>query len=69
MDGNTDIIGAVHTNVQHDSAVKHVSGRAIYIDDLPALPNMQEAVLVLSPHARAKILSIDTIFQEYAVFL
>lgn len=60
MDGNTDIIGAVHTNVQHDSAVKHVSGRAIYIDDIPALPNMQEAVLVLSPHARAKILSIDT---------
>ena len=54
MDGNTDIIGAVHTNVQHDSAVKRIGGRAIYVDDIPALPNMQEAVLVLSPHARAK---------------
>ena len=60
MDGGNDIHGAVHTNTRHDSAVKHVSGRAVYIDDMPEPPGTQEATLVLSPHAHASILSIDT---------
>ena len=59
MDGG-DIRGAVHTNIRHDSAVKHVSGRAVYIDDIPAPPGTQETALILSPHAHAKIVSIDT---------
>ena len=59
MDGG-DIQGAVHTNIRHDSAVKHVSGRAVYIDDIPAPPGTQETALILSPHAHAKIVSIDT---------
>jgi xanthine dehydrogenase large subunit len=58
MDRN-EIHGAVHTNIQHDSAAKHVTGRAIYIDDMPEPPCTQHAALVLSPHAHAKIVSID----------
>ena len=37
--GNADIIkGGVHQNHLHDSAHKHVSGTAVYIDDLPEPP-------------------------------
>ncbi len=59
MDGD-DIRGAVHTNMRHDSAVKHVTGRAVYIDDMPVPPNCQETALVLSPYASARIVLIDT---------
>ena len=55
----TDIAGAVHSKMRHESAVKHVTGAAMYIDDIAAPPGTQEAVLVLSPHAHARILSID----------
>ncbi len=58
MDGNT-IVGAAHDKIQHDSAVKHVTGDAIYIDDMPVLPGTLELVLVISPHAHANIISID----------
>ena len=54
-----DIVGAVHSKVRHESAVKHVTGAATYIDDVAAPPGTQEAALVLSPHAHARILSID----------
>ena len=54
------IIGAAHDNVQHDSAVKHVTGEAIYIDDMPRLPNTLECILITSPIAHAKINSIGT---------
>ena len=43
----------------HDSAAKHVSGRAIYIDDMPEPPGLLHAYLALSPHAHARIRSID----------
>jgi len=59
VDAN-QIIGAAHDNVQHDSAVKHVTGEAIYIDDMPRLPNTLECILITSPIAHAKINSIDT---------
>ncbi len=58
MEGG-DIRGAVHTNIRHDSAIRHVTGRAVYIDDIPVPPNCQETALVLSPHASALILSVD----------
>ena len=59
MDGGTGIAGAVHSKVRHDSALKHVSGDALYIDDLPAPPGTLEAALVLCPHAHARIRAID----------
>jgi len=65
MDGG-DIRGAVHTNMRHDSAVKHVTGRAVYIDDMPEPPGTQHTALVLSPHAHACIVSIDKSAAEAA---
>jgi xanthine dehydrogenase large subunit len=65
MDGG-DIRGAVHTNVRHDSAVKHVTGRAVYIDDMPDAAGTQHTALVLSPHAHARIVSIDKSAAEAA---
>ncbi|MDE0060687.1 MAG: xanthine dehydrogenase molybdopterin binding subunit [Defluviicoccus sp.] len=51
--------GGVHRAWRHDSAEQHVTGRAIYIDDMPSLPGTQEIWLATSPHPHARILSID----------
>ncbi len=59
MDSGENIVGAAHDKIQHDSAVKHVTGEAVYIDDMPVLPGTLELVLVTSPHAHAKIVAID----------
>ena len=44
----------------HDSAIKHVEGTAIYIDDMPDLPRTMHAALVLSPIAHGTLNNIDT---------
>ena len=54
------IRGGVHGAVRHDSAVGHVTGAARYLDDVPTVAGTLEAALVLSPHAHARIKSIDT---------
>ena len=59
IDTSTNIVGAAHDYIQHDSSIKHVTGKAIYIDDMPNLPRTLELVLVTSPHAHANIRSID----------
>lgn len=43
----------------HDSAVKHVQGTTIYIDDIPSLEGELQAWLVTSPVAKGKIKRID----------
>ena len=45
--------------VPHESAHKHVTGEAIYTDDLAARRGMLEVWPVCAPHARAKILRRD----------
>ncbi|QRG05437.1 xanthine dehydrogenase molybdopterin binding subunit [Xanthobacter dioxanivorans] len=50
---------AVHVPARHESANAHVSGRAIYLDDMPEPPGLLHAALVLSPHAHARIVAID----------
>lgn len=49
----------VGKDVPHDSAPGHVTGQSIYVDDMP--PQAGELVVdfVWSPHAHARILSID----------
>ena len=37
---------------------RHVSGRGLYTDDF-TLPGMLQAMILRSPHAHAKILSVD----------
>jgi xanthine dehydrogenase large subunit len=45
--------------IAHDSALKHVSGEALYVDDLPEPPGLLHAFIFLSPHAHAKIVRLD----------
>ncbi len=49
----------VGQNVAHDSATKHVSGEALYIDDLPEPANLLHAYIRLSEHAHARITKLD----------
>jgi xanthine dehydrogenase large subunit len=53
------IRGGAHSSVRHDSALGHVTGQALYIDDVATTAGTLEAALVLSPHAHARILAID----------
>ncbi|PYI91958.1 MAG: xanthine dehydrogenase [Verrucomicrobia bacterium] len=46
-------------NFPHESAHKHVTGEAIYVDDDAQQQNMLEVWPVCSPHAHAKILRRD----------
>jgi xanthine dehydrogenase large subunit len=60
------IDGGVSRPRRHDSADKHVTGQAIYLDDMPAFPGTLHCFMGLSPHAHAKVLSIDTSAAESA---
>ena len=53
------IKGAVGTALPHDSAHLHVSGEAIYIDDIPEPRGLLYAAVGLSQRAHARITSID----------
>ena len=45
---------------RHESADKHVSGEAVYVDDRLEFPNQLHLVPLLSPHAHADIVHINT---------
>ena len=49
----------VGKNFEHDSAIRHVTGEAIYIDDMPEDNKLMHAALITSKHAYAKIKKID----------
>jgi xanthine dehydrogenase large subunit len=49
----------IGSNIAHDSAAKHVSGAALYIDDLPEPPGLLHAYVRLSDHAHARITGLD----------
>jgi xanthine dehydrogenase large subunit len=55
-----DLTTGVGRSVKHDSADKHVSGEALYIDDRLEFPNQLHVYARLSDRAHARILSIDT---------
>ncbi|WP_210093447.1 xanthine dehydrogenase molybdopterin binding subunit [Ruegeria sp. HKCCSP346] len=59
MKDNVSIIGSAHTNVNHDSAVKHVTGQADYTDDIALPQGALHAYLGVSDVAHAKLLGID----------
>ncbi|MCW5809264.1 MAG: xanthine dehydrogenase molybdopterin binding subunit, partial [Deltaproteobacteria bacterium] len=44
----------------HESAVGHVTGGALYVDDVAKRRDMLEIWPVSSPHARARVLAVDT---------
>ncbi len=43
--------------LRHESGLRHVTGEALYIDDLPAPRGLLHGFAVGSPHARARIVS------------
>ncbi|MGZ8868460.1 MAG: xanthine dehydrogenase molybdopterin binding subunit [Thermoanaerobaculia bacterium] len=49
----------VGTNIPHDSARGHVSGESIFVDDVPRARGEVLVDFLWSPHARARIRSID----------
>ena len=53
------ITGAVHEPRRHDSGHKHVSGEAVYIDDLPEPNGLLHVYLGISTEVHARIKSID----------
>ncbi|MBU0882591.1 MAG: xanthine dehydrogenase molybdopterin binding subunit, partial [Gammaproteobacteria bacterium] len=55
-----DITTGVGRSVKHESADKHVSGEAIYVDDRLEFPNQLHVYARMSDRAHARIISIDT---------
>ncbi|MDN5926093.1 MAG: xanthine dehydrogenase molybdopterin binding subunit [Hyphomicrobiales bacterium] len=53
------IAGGVHTKQRHDSAHKHVTGTAVYIDDMPEPAGTLHGCLGLSTSTHATIRSMD----------
>jgi xanthine dehydrogenase large subunit len=51
--------GAVHAPVPHDSAERHVTGEARYVDDLPEPRDLLHAYVRLSDRAHARITRLD----------
>ncbi len=47
-------------SIPHESAHKHVTGQAVYVDDMPVNDQLLYGRVVYSNHAHAKIKSIDT---------
>ncbi|WAJ26755.1 xanthine dehydrogenase molybdopterin binding subunit [Antarcticirhabdus aurantiaca] len=53
------IRGGVAAELRHDSAAKHVTGTARYLDDDPEPPGMLQVFIAMSRHAHARIVSMD----------
>ena len=55
-----DLVTGVGRSVKHDSAPKHVSGEAVYVDDRLEVPNQLHVYARMSERAHARIVRIDT---------
>ncbi|EIK52147.1 xanthine dehydrogenase [Stutzerimonas stutzeri TS44] len=55
-----DLVTGVGRSVRHESAPKHVSGEAVYVDDRLEFPNQLHVYARMSDRAHARIVSIDT---------
>ncbi|MBA3519214.1 MAG: molybdopterin-dependent oxidoreductase, partial [Rhizobiales bacterium] len=53
------IRGGVRRPVAHDSATRHVSGEAVYVDDIPELPGTLQIYVAMSLRAHARIVTMD----------
>jgi xanthine dehydrogenase large subunit len=52
-------VSPVGEGIAHDSASRHVTGEAMYIDDLPEPAGLLHGFIRLSEHAHARILGLD----------
>ncbi len=46
-------------NIPHESGIRHVTGEAVYVDDISVADRLLVGRVVYSPHAHARILSFD----------
>ncbi|WP_158045370.1 xanthine dehydrogenase molybdopterin binding subunit [Skermanella pratensis] len=53
------ISGAVHSDRRHDSAHKHVTGEAVYVDDIREPAGLLNIYLGLSDRPHARLVSLD----------
>jgi xanthine dehydrogenase large subunit len=51
--------GGVHSAQRHDSALKHATGQAVYIDDMPEPPGTLHGALVMSPVAHGRLRKVE----------
>ena len=51
--------GGAHASKTHDSAFRHVTGEALYIDDMPEPAGLLHVQLGLSTKAHARLLDVD----------
>ena len=51
--------GGVHNALAHDSAAKHATGEAVYVDDIPTPPNCLYLAAAQSQRAHARITRLD----------
>lgn len=56
---DSSVTSSVRMPLAHDSAVRHVTGEAIYVDDIPEPRDLLHIWVAQSPHASAVISSID----------
>lgn len=54
-----EIDGGVGESLRHDSGHKHVTGRAVYVDDIPEPPGTLHVQLGLSTRAYARVVKLD----------
>jgi xanthine dehydrogenase large subunit len=53
------IDSGVHVSTRHDSGHKHVTGEAVYVDDIPEPPGTLHVYIAQSAHAHARITALD----------
>jgi xanthine dehydrogenase large subunit len=53
------IDGGVASPIEHDSAVKHVTGAALYVDDIATPLGTLEVYIAMSTRAHARVVSLD----------
>ncbi len=58
-DPTPKIAGGVSRALHHDSAHKHVSGEAVYVDDMPEPPALLQVYIAYSSQAHARIETLD----------
>jgi xanthine dehydrogenase large subunit len=49
----------LHAPSLHESGLKHTSGEALYVDDLPTPPGLLTGHVIASPHAHARVVRRD----------
>ena len=49
----------VHRSIRHDSGPKHVTGEAVYTDDIAEPRNLLHVQVGMSAHAHARVIAID----------